>query len=312
MSNWCNFSWAGVLCFFYGSVVFSWGWRKDQINVLISSSSCNMHFFYGLEFSEQWCIYSWKNTSAVVKVMPPILSILLGCPMTSEVDVGSMAIEIETSHQNYISFCCHVTDGSRRAVWQNGTWCGSKYQAKGLERIPPCGKYGTHWHFHSADGDQTVDVSTVKQWVMSFSSDYRDMKDKPHYKQPYTAHHIMKQRASPSAHLCESVDYNKGTVYRAENWLQCIGNNRWQHRNITKFVPGKSQEYSHRLRKNTICIFIRTYRSNTKLKVTVSWITSLPVVTTHLVTMRQSQNISPRSGNKYPIKEKVQYTALSR
>jgi len=34
----------------------------------------------------------------------------------SEVDVGGMAVEVETSHQYSIKFCCHVTDGSSGAV----------------------------------------------------------------------------------------------------------------------------------------------------------------------------------------------------
>jgi hypothetical protein len=34
----------------------------------------------------------------------------------------------------------------------------------------------------------------------------------------------MKRRASQSAHPRESVDYDKGTVYGAEYWLPCVGN----------------------------------------------------------------------------------------
>jgi len=49
---------------------------------------------------------------AALKVMPPIL---LRWPMTSEVDVGGMAIKDEPSHQNSSTFCHHVTDGRRGA-----------------------------------------------------------------------------------------------------------------------------------------------------------------------------------------------------
>jgi len=49
---------------------------------------------------------------AVLKLMPPILSCW---PATSEADVG-LAGEVETSHQYYVTFCCHVTDVSRGAV----------------------------------------------------------------------------------------------------------------------------------------------------------------------------------------------------
>ena len=51
------------------------------------------------------------------KVMP---SILLCWPTTSEVNVGSLAGEVEPSHQYSITICCHATDGSREAVSKNG------------------------------------------------------------------------------------------------------------------------------------------------------------------------------------------------
>ena len=34
----------------------------------------------------------------------------------SEVDVDDTAVEVELSHQCFVPFCCHVTDGSRGAV----------------------------------------------------------------------------------------------------------------------------------------------------------------------------------------------------
>ena len=80
---------------------------------------------------------------AALKVMLPMLFYQ---PMTSEVDVGSMAVEVEPSHQHSITCCCCVTDGSRGAVWQNSIWCGSADEAKVCSWIPPCGKNGTHWH----------------------------------------------------------------------------------------------------------------------------------------------------------------------
>jgi len=36
----------------------------------------------------------------------------------SEADIGAMAVEVEPSHQNSVTFCCHATNGSRGAVWQ--------------------------------------------------------------------------------------------------------------------------------------------------------------------------------------------------
>ena len=54
---------------------------------------------------------------AAPKIMPPIL---LCWPAMTEADIGGMAVEAEPSHQYSIIFCCHVTDGSRGAVGQNG------------------------------------------------------------------------------------------------------------------------------------------------------------------------------------------------
>ena len=50
---------------------------------------------------------------AALKVMPPIF---FCCLMTSEEDVGGIAVEVELFHQYSITFCGHVTDGSGGAV----------------------------------------------------------------------------------------------------------------------------------------------------------------------------------------------------
>ena len=87
----------------------------------------------GLTFSmPKICILYY--TIAAPRVMPLIL---LCWPTVSEVNVGGMAIEAESSHQYYITYCCHVTDGSRGAVGQNDTWYGSAYEAKLCHWVPP-------------------------------------------------------------------------------------------------------------------------------------------------------------------------------
>ena len=59
--------------------------------------------------------------------MPPILL----CWLTmSEEGVGDVAVEAEPSHQFSFTLCCHVTDGSRGALWQNGVWHRSADEAK--------------------------------------------------------------------------------------------------------------------------------------------------------------------------------------
>ena len=108
----------------------------------------------------------------------------------SEVGVGDMAVKVEPSHQYSITFCCHVTDDSRGAVWQNGVWHGSAYEAKVCNWIPPCGKISPsdiHQHLLNIYRDQRVDVSTVRWWVACFSSGDSDMKDKPRSRWPCTA-----------------------------------------------------------------------------------------------------------------------------
>ena len=71
---------------------------------------------------------------AALEVMPLIL---LCWPMPSELDVSSMAAEVEPSHKYSVAFCCLVTDDSRGAVWQNGIWHASAYEAKRCNWIPP-------------------------------------------------------------------------------------------------------------------------------------------------------------------------------
>ena len=68
-------------------------------------------------------VYNYYTTRAAPKVMSPILLYL---PTMSEVDIGGMAVEVESFHQYSIKFCCHVMDGSRGVVWQNGVWYGVK------------------------------------------------------------------------------------------------------------------------------------------------------------------------------------------
>jgi hypothetical protein len=75
--------------------------------------------------------------------------------------------------------CCRAIDSSTEAVWQNGVWYGSAYEAEVCYWIPPCGKKLHPLTFIDVYGDQTVDVSTVRRWVVRFSSVDSDVKDKP-------------------------------------------------------------------------------------------------------------------------------------
>ena len=65
--------------------------------------------------------------------------------------------------------------GSRGALWQNGDWHGRAYEALVCKWMPPCKKIvpvDIHQHLLNVDGDQTAYVSTVRRWVVRFSSGY--------------------------------------------------------------------------------------------------------------------------------------------
>jgi len=99
--------------------------------------------------------------------------------------------------------------------------------------------------------------------------------------------HTTKWRASLSAHPWESVDYNQGTTYGAQYQLQCTENsgcNTETSQSLCHMGPMNA----HRNRKTTVCKFVRIYWTNTKLKVTVSWIVSLSVMRQGATTMRKS------------------------
>ena len=97
----------------------------------------------------------------------------------SEADVGGTAVEAEPSHQYSITCCCCVTDGSKEAVWQNGVWHGSVYEAKVCHWIPLCGKNSTHWyplilaeHLWRPNGEVVGGVfQWWWQWVISTGAD---------------------------------------------------------------------------------------------------------------------------------------------
>jgi hypothetical protein len=111
----------------------------------------------------------------ILKVMPPIF---LCWPTTLEADAGGMAVEVEP---------CRATDSSKGAVWQNGIWHVSAYEAEVWHWIPPCRKKIARTDIHECllniYGNQTVDVSTARR----FSSGDSDIRDRLHSRQPFTA-----------------------------------------------------------------------------------------------------------------------------
>ena len=115
-------------------------------------------------------IQSYECRRTALKIMSPIL---LCWPITSEADVGGMAVEAEPSWQYFITRCCCVTAGSRGAVWQNDVWHGNAYETKVSHWISPCGNNCTHCCLLNVYRDQTVNVGTVRHQVIHFSSHSR-------------------------------------------------------------------------------------------------------------------------------------------
>jgi len=169
---------------------------------------------------------------------------------------------------------------------------------------------GIHWCLLNIYGDQIVDVSTVRQWAVHFSSGKSDMKDKPCSRQPRSVvtpqnevHFsllVHMHRWIPTRELHMELNISFTALEMMECW------------NTAKFAPDGSHKYSHRSRKNVVSEFVRTYWTNTRLNVTASWITSLPVTRCGVTATRWSQNGSPWSSHMWiPHWRKVQDAALS-
>ena len=69
-----------------------------------------------------------------------------------------MAVEAELSHQYSITFCCHVTGGSREAVWHR-----SADEAGVCHLIARCGGGGGKYPLIFTDA--TIMFLETKQWM---------------------------------------------------------------------------------------------------------------------------------------------------
>ena len=119
-------------------------------------------------------------TRAALKIMPPNL---LSWPTTSEVGVGAVAVEAEPSRQ-------YDTVRQMAAEGQSDKMASDKMASDKmasdmemhvkercvteflhLEKMTPT---DIHVHLLNVYRNQTVDVSTMRQWVVHFSSDYNN------------------------------------------------------------------------------------------------------------------------------------------
>jgi hypothetical protein len=68
-------------------------------------------------------------------------------------------------------FCCRATDGSRAEVSQNGASHGSAYEAECVTEFLHAEQNAPNdIHWRNVYGNLTVDVSTVRRWVVRFRS----------------------------------------------------------------------------------------------------------------------------------------------
>ena len=235
-----------------------------------------------LEEKAESSIYTW-SIKAAPKLMPPIL---LCWPTKSEAEVGGMASEMESSHQYSTMFCCHVTDDNRRVKLDKmksdvEVYMKQRFVIEFLH-VEKMALITIHLCLLNIYRDQTVNVSTVKQWVLHFSSGNSDVKDEPCSRWPCTAVTPLNEE-----HLNQLIWANRGLQPGncVQSWISAsvLWKQWWQHWNITKFVLSGSHKCSQRNRKNTICKLVRTYWTNMRPKVIVSWIASL-LATRHSIT----------------------------
>ena len=135
-----------------------------------------------------------------------------------------MVIEFEPSHQYSVTCCCCATDGSKGAVWQNGVWRESMYEANGWNQVPPCRKNGTHWHSLML----ALRLPETKQWmwmrrgcgccVSAAVTQTWKTSNIPE------SHAQLSHHEEHLDHPRQLVDYNWGTVDGAKYWLQCMEN----------------------------------------------------------------------------------------
>ena len=172
----------------------------------------------------------------------------------SEVDDGGMAVEVEVFHRPKfsITLSCHVTDGSRVAVWQNVIWHGKKTKQWGGMEFLHADKMAPtdiHWCMLKVCGDQNVEMSTLRWWVMHFNSGNSDVKDK----------------LLPNGHAQLSQQHLYQLLTHAFLLTHCV-----LSQICTNCIPQMLRKEQKEQGK-----FVRTNWINMRMKTTVSWITTL-------------------------------------
>jgi len=167
-----------------------------------------------------------------------------------------MALKVEPSHHYSVIFCYCVTDGRRGAVWHNGIWHGIQrivYEAKVCPWIPDVAKMapvGIHWYLLNVYGNQTVDMTTVRKWVVPSSSGDSNVEQATFRMATYSCHIMTLSVSISSSAWIDGI--------QPENWAWSwiLASTHWelwwQQWNITKFAPCVSYKCLHRNIKNIV------------------------------------------------------------
>lgn len=84
--------------------------ESDKYSKLSLLSQIYIYIYIFKQYWRKDCEHQY--TTAALKVMS---SIFLHRATTSEIDIGSMAVEVEPPHQDSVTFYCFVTDDTRGA-----------------------------------------------------------------------------------------------------------------------------------------------------------------------------------------------------
>lgn len=205
-----------------------------------------------------------------------------------------MAVEAEPPCQFSSAFCCCVA-----AEGQTGVWQGGAYEAGAGHWVLPWGNNFTHWHssmvaersWRSNSGWEHSGAvgGAFQQWWRWYE------KQVMFQAAMQLSHHKVKNisiRSSTWIVGLQPGNCVQSWVSVSVRWKQW-----WRHWNIARFVSGGSHECSQRNRKNITCKFFRTYQTNTGLKLTFSWITSLPVMRCGVTAMSWKNQLWLLHGN---------------
>ena len=109
------------------------------------------------------CLYFQRVVIQYARTAPKGMPPILWCwSMKPDADVGGMVEKVEPSYQYSITFCCHVTDGNRGAVWQKRCLTWKFTWSKGVPLNSSVKKKNAPIDIHWCLLNRTVET---KQWM---------------------------------------------------------------------------------------------------------------------------------------------------